>query len=173
MQITQLNINRETIPIGAGWEPDPAWVFTDADGTEHRWRKGKDGWEIPTLKQETYEVDPGSVCPCCQHETEPLTESRWVVPETGEVISPGYRRTGERHVAGTMSWDGEWQSSTCHGMKKVYNLSNCEIPFSPHELSGKFRVTSLRRELDGFLWVWRGEFVGTGEITESVPTGGL
>lgn len=182
MKITGLNVCANLIDASTRYEPDPDWVFTDALGKEHRWVCGDDRkWHLPSLEERTVcecsderecSADElpcsGAACEGCEmydfvrHKHEEL-----FVPETGEVVKPGYRMsTGPKYIRGLMECSGEYESDEqprC-GDGEAYRFEDCDIPYADVDIHGRFYVTSCNLDNDG---VYRGSWRAAGEVTQS------
>lgn len=87
---------RNIIEVTSINRPDPAWVFTDAAGHEHRWHTGRKtlpaghNYELPTL---VVVDDP----PVYDEDGEEITQHHYACAQCLEHIVPGTCADTERH----------------------------------------------------------------------------
>jgi len=176
MRITSIEVHVDPIEYPREQsEPDLKWMFVDALGREHRWVADEiGGHHLPTLESRSDLGEKGcylenSPCPgascenCDEFGYVDQPRAQWYVPETDEVVVPGYRTRTERcFVQGLRTCVGTYESDEIPDLDTTYDLENCDTTGIGGSMHGNILVKSYKRHVDG---VFRGEWVATGEVT--------
>jgi len=133
-------------------EPDPAWVYVDAFGKEHRWVNG----DLPTLEARSETCTVRVQCEeCgCYHVEDSTRFIGYFVPGTDERVKPGMR---EIFAPDMMSWSGDFTSNEfVHVGGEVDVVAKVNLGV----VIGRAIIVSV--VWTGGMEEWHGKFVGLG-----------